>query len=459
MKISELKERIINEIPIYDVIAMRLTPIGHEFKCPFHNADTVGSFRVDRKSNRYKCFTCDKYGDAINFIMDYDHVTFNQAVVIIASAFGLITKEEADRMGNYFKVDATVEEIHDYVSVNVDQREMVAAASSVLDAVYNVVISNSPLTIEHRNHLHERGFDDETIELYRFFSMTGNDLSNEVSRAALIWNVGVDELSRVPGFYNENGELRMLSLKGIGIPLFNNKGSICGIQVRKDEEDTQRGRYVLFSAHSKGGVSCGTLFDTVYPESFLKFKNANRWLSMNDASTVEKYREKIKDPQALKTLVITEGHFKAVSLTAKCNNKVITLSVQGVNNIKGIELVIKELSEIFGINKIIIAFDADFIINSNVAKAIYKLDLQLRKNFKQEILCLIWNINDGKGIDDYLSNQNKKSKFIFCKTQSFIKFLIKYHHKFPIQDKKDERLVNTWCDNFFDMVLKVGKVK
>ena len=55
-----------------------LAPAGATFKglCPFHD-DRRPSFDVDPRRQRYKCWSCGKYGDVITFIQEHDRVTFS----------------------------------------------------------------------------------------------------------------------------------------------------------------------------------------------------------------------------------------------------------------------------------------------------------------------------------------------------------------------------------------------
>ncbi len=57
-------------------------------RCPFHNEKTP-SFSVNRKKQLYHCFGCGAGGDAISFLMEYNHLDFVEAVEDLASFAGL----------------------------------------------------------------------------------------------------------------------------------------------------------------------------------------------------------------------------------------------------------------------------------------------------------------------------------------------------------------------------------
>ncbi len=87
---------IINEIrskvDIVDIISSYL-PLSGKGKnyfgvCPFHD-DTNPSMSVSRDKQIYKCFSCGASGNVFNFVMDYEHVSFKEALAILAEKAGI----------------------------------------------------------------------------------------------------------------------------------------------------------------------------------------------------------------------------------------------------------------------------------------------------------------------------------------------------------------------------------
>lgn len=83
---------------IVELIGQRL-PLkraGREFKalCPFHDERTP-SFTVSPRKQFYHCFGCGAHGDAIRFLMDYDHLSFRDAVEELAARLGMSLPESA----------------------------------------------------------------------------------------------------------------------------------------------------------------------------------------------------------------------------------------------------------------------------------------------------------------------------------------------------------------------------
>lgn len=63
-------------------------------RCPFHNEKTP-SFSVNRKKQFYYCFGCGAGGNAISFLMEYNHLGFVEAVEDLASFVGVEVPREA----------------------------------------------------------------------------------------------------------------------------------------------------------------------------------------------------------------------------------------------------------------------------------------------------------------------------------------------------------------------------
>jgi len=83
---------LLTRIDIVDVIHPRvpLKKAGRDYTacCPFHNEKTP-SFTVSPNKQFYHCFGCGAHGSAITFLMEYDHLSFIEAIETLASNLGL----------------------------------------------------------------------------------------------------------------------------------------------------------------------------------------------------------------------------------------------------------------------------------------------------------------------------------------------------------------------------------
>ena len=88
----EFIDDLLNRVDIVEVIDSRvpLKKKGREYWacCPFHGEKTP-SFSVSPHKQFYHCFGCQKSGNAVGFLMDYDHMEFVEAIETLAASLGL----------------------------------------------------------------------------------------------------------------------------------------------------------------------------------------------------------------------------------------------------------------------------------------------------------------------------------------------------------------------------------
>jgi DNA primase len=83
---------LLNRVDIVEVIDSRvpLKKKGKEYWacCPFHNEKSA-SFSVSQNKQFYHCFGCQQSGNAISFLMEYDHMEFVEAIETLAQTMGI----------------------------------------------------------------------------------------------------------------------------------------------------------------------------------------------------------------------------------------------------------------------------------------------------------------------------------------------------------------------------------
>ena len=89
---DELVEEVRTRNDIVDVVGqyVRLTKKGSTYfgLCPFHNEKT-GSFSVAPNKQMYYCFGCHAGGNVITFLMEYENITFPEALKTLADRAGI----------------------------------------------------------------------------------------------------------------------------------------------------------------------------------------------------------------------------------------------------------------------------------------------------------------------------------------------------------------------------------
>ncbi len=96
----ETVEKIIDAAKIEEVVGsfIQLKRSGASFKacCPFHEEKTP-SFIVTPSKGIYKCFGCGKGGGAVNFVMEYEGLSYVEALRFLAKKYNIeIVEEEED---------------------------------------------------------------------------------------------------------------------------------------------------------------------------------------------------------------------------------------------------------------------------------------------------------------------------------------------------------------------------
>ena len=99
-------ERIMDSVEIVDVIqdfvTLKKRGVNYVGLCPFHNEKTP-SFTVSPSKGIYKCFGCGSGGNAVNFIIEHEHLSYPEALKFLARKYNIeivekeLTAEEVEQ--------------------------------------------------------------------------------------------------------------------------------------------------------------------------------------------------------------------------------------------------------------------------------------------------------------------------------------------------------------------------
>jgi DNA primase len=115
--------------------------------CPFHDEKSP-SFQVTPSRNLYHCFGCGVGGDVISFVQQIDHLSFSEAVELLAGRANVELKYEDDGGRPTAGPDRA----------SVGQRARLVAANTAAAAFYAEQLG-TPEAAPARQFLAERGFD------------------------------------------------------------------------------------------------------------------------------------------------------------------------------------------------------------------------------------------------------------------------------------------------------------
>ncbi|KAA6183570.1 DNA primase [Thiohalocapsa marina] len=88
----DYRERLLARVDLVEIVGQRvqLRKSGKEYqaRCPFHNEKTP-SFTVSAEKQFYHCFGCGAHGNAIDFLLEHDRLSFPEAIEELARQAGM----------------------------------------------------------------------------------------------------------------------------------------------------------------------------------------------------------------------------------------------------------------------------------------------------------------------------------------------------------------------------------
>ncbi len=116
----EFIQELLTRIEIIDLIDGRL-PLRKKSNnnyfacCPFHTEKSA-SFSVSQQKQFYYCFGCGAHGNAIDFLMQYDHLNFKEAVAALAQLAGIEVPKSDSTTSSEPIIDQGIYELLDAVA-------------------------------------------------------------------------------------------------------------------------------------------------------------------------------------------------------------------------------------------------------------------------------------------------------------------------------------------------------
>jgi DNA primase len=266
-------DELIARADIAEIIGARvpLKKSGREYKacCPFHGEKTP-SFWVSPEKQFYHCFGCGAHGTVIGFLMNYDRLSFPEAVEDLAARLGLeVPREGGDSAAGPRRVDDEAYELMDKVA-----------------RFYGEQLTRDSRATQY---VQKRGLTRETIE--RFV----------IGYAPNSWN---DVLRR----FGTNDDARR-QLSELGLIIERDRG-----QVREGERhyDRFRDRVMFPIRDARGRVIAfgGRIIDQGEP----KYLNSPETALFHKGRELYGLHETRQARISLKRLVIVEGYMDVVRL-------------------------------------------------------------------------------------------------------------------------------------------------
>ena len=282
-------DEVKSKLNIIDIINEKvpLKKAGRNFKglCPFHNEKTP-SFMVSPDRQVFHCFGCGKGGSVIDFVMEYEHMEFPEALEELAERAGVtLTKRKSETPER--KLKETLFEINHLAS-----------------EFYHYILTKHRLGEKALLYLRNRGITDKSIRtfslgyspnnwegVYRFLKKKQYD-DKMLEKAGLV-------LSGNSGMYDRFRGRLMFTL-------CDHKGNVVGFSGRVLDPAIKEAKYINTSetpVYSKSNVLYGL---DVTHDAIVKAGVAILMEGEIDRSS--SFQVGISNVVAIKGSALTEGH-------------------------------------------------------------------------------------------------------------------------------------------------------
>lgn len=161
---QDIIERVRDSAEILDVVSqyVDLKQRGNNYfgLCPFHDEKTP-SFSVAPAKQIYHCFGCGAGGNVYSFIMEYQKITFPEAIKVIAERYNILVEFEKEHQGS--ELFSSLYQLHD-IAVKLYQNNLFSTDGE------NAL-----------SYLNERGLSEDTLKQFKvgFAKNSWNQLVTE----------------------------------------------------------------------------------------------------------------------------------------------------------------------------------------------------------------------------------------------------------------------------------------
>jgi len=224
-------QRIIDTAEIIEVVSdfvsLKKRGVNYLGLCPFHNEKTP-SFTVSAAKGIYKCFGCGKGGNAVNFIMEHEHLGYPEALKYLARKYHIDVVEK----------ELTAEEIQQQ-----NERDSLLIVTKFANTYFQEKLhKHTDGRAIGLSYFKERGFRDEIIQKFELgFSL---DIRDAFTKAALENGYKLEFLEKA-GFTIVKEEEKYDRFRGrVMFPIHGLSGNVIGFGGRVLKKDEKTAKYL-----------------------------------------------------------------------------------------------------------------------------------------------------------------------------------------------------------------------
>lgn len=204
-------------------IELKRTGASYKALCPFHDEKTP-SFVVQKGDTHYHCFGCGAHGDAIQFLMTNQRLTFTEAIESLAQRFQ-VPLEVADKEDKGGPNKGALKEALNHAC-----------------AFFHMILLRTEEGHKALHYLYSRGFDLPFIQKFHLGFAPKQSLLRKLLHGKFV----KDETMLEAGLLSlsKQGGYREFFYDRITIPIRDATGAVIGFSARKYKEETFGGKYV-----------------------------------------------------------------------------------------------------------------------------------------------------------------------------------------------------------------------
>jgi DNA primase len=225
-RVMETAQSQIVEV-VSEFVNLKRRGVNYIGLCPFHNEKTP-SFIVSPHKGIFKCFGCGKGGNAVNFLMDHEQISFVEAIKILGKKFHIPIEEK----------ELTPEEV-----AHQNDRESMLVVTGFAAKYFEERLHNSD---EGKSvglsYFRERGFRDDTIK--KFQLGYSPDSKDAFTREALQKGFKLDFLEKT-GLTIVRDDYKADRFRGrVIFPIHSLAGKVIGFGGRVLRTDAKTAKYL-----------------------------------------------------------------------------------------------------------------------------------------------------------------------------------------------------------------------
>ena len=321
-------DRIFAAAEVADIVGefvqLKRKGVNYTACCPFHDEKTP-SFIVSPAKGLYKCFGCGKGGNAINFVMEHEKLTYPDALKWVAAKYGIEVKEK--------------ELTQEAIQANDDRESMMIVTAWASEFFINQMQQDEGKAIA-QSYFKQRGFTPKTMKTFGLgYCPTGNLMTKSAVRDGykeeFLVKTGLSIKSEERGDYFDRFRERVM------FPIHSVSGRVIGFGGRTMRTDKKIAKYQN-SPESEIYHKSNTLYGIYFAKKAIVQQN-KCILVEGYTDVIQMYQSGIENVVSSSGTSLTIEQVKLIKRFAKNVTVIYDGDSAGVKaSLRGIDMILKE---------------------------------------------------------------------------------------------------------------------